>query len=593
MKFVFSLAFRNLIRQKRRNILLGIAICLGVSILIVADSFSDGISDILFNKIIVRVAGHVSVNFWEQGSTNRQIFRDKDKVLGIIKKSLDENFLEMDESVGVFGRALGNGKADNTVLVGINKDKKISEKEKKELQESFKMIQGSFDDLSAKNIENPTIISNEKSKYLHIKKGDILRFKFQNIYGQNQAVRLTIVGIMKNSNIFMQNVIFCELQNVKTMMGYNKHEIGCLSINVKNPTKNAVKLADKLHDILSLQVKTVIVDAKINYRSVSLFGLKVDDKSKALASKIFKIKDGDLDFVLSNKGVLISENLAKNLNLKIDDEISFLYQNKFGNNNSSDKKTTEVKAIVKGILFSDSKISDDYIFFNEKKFYDFYYQNLPQDYSAEKYDFKNPATANLAKILASEWILLPRTKTTDDYQKKVKNVGKKKWKGTVIDVSTMYETASDVLKLEGVLKLITLVAVLILFFIILIGVVNTLRMSIRERTREIGTIRAIGMQKKLVVQMFVCEIFYLTLISSFFGTILAFVSMSLLKLIKFNLTDNPLGILLLNERLYFLVQFSHIATNILVIVVIALLTAYFPAKKAANMSSVEALRFYE
>jgi ABC-type lipoprotein release transport system permease subunit len=592
MKFIFSLAFRNLIRQKRRNILLGIAICLGVSILIVADSFSDGISDILFNKIIVRVSGHVSVNFWEQGSTNRQIFRDKDKVMQIIKKSLDENFLEMDESIGVFGRALGNGKADNTVLVGINKDKKVSEKTQKEMEESFKMIEGSFDDLSNKNIENPIILSDEKAKYLNLKKGDVLRLKFQNIYGQNQASRLTIVGIMRNSNIFMQGVIFCELQNVKKIMGYNENEIGALSINVKNPTENAVKLADKLHAMLESKTKIAMIDAKINDKAVAVFGLKVDDKSKNLAKKIIKIKDGDLDFVLSNKGVLISENLAKDLNLKIDDEIILTYQNKFPNvsmNNVINSSQTEVNAIVKGIFIPDSEIADNYIFFNEKKFYDFYYLNLPREFEIKSIE-KN---INFSKILATNWIVLPRTKTTDDYQKKVKNVGKKKWKGTVIDVSTMYETASDVLKLEGVLKLITLVAVLILFFIILIGVVNTLRMSIRERTREIGTIRAIGMQRKQVVQMFVCEIFYLTLISSFFGTILAFVSMALLKLIKFNMTDNPLGILLLNERLYFLTRISDIALNIFIIMVIALFTAYFPAKRAANMSSVEALRYYE
>ena len=373
MKFIFSLAFRNLIRQKRRNILLGIAICLGVSILIVADSFSSGISDILFNKIIVRVSGHVSVNFWEQGSMNRQIFRDKDKVMQIIKNSLDENFLEMDESVGVFGRALGKGKADNTVLVGINRDQKLSEKTKKELKESFKMIEGSFDDLSDKNIENPTIVSSEKANYLHIKKGDILKFKFQNIYGQNQAARLTIVGIMKNSNIFMQNVIFCELKNVKKMMGYNENEIGSLSINVKNPTINAVKLADKLHSRLSSKIQTAIVNAKINDKSVSIFGIKVDDKSKNLANKIFKIKYGDLNFVLSNKGVLISENLAKDLNLKLDDEITFLYRKKFENINqnavmsSIDTKNVEVRAIVKGIFYSNPKISDDYVFFNEKK----------------------------------------------------------------------------------------------------------------------------------------------------------------------------------------------------------------------------------
>ena len=77
----------------------------------------------------------------------------------------------------------------------------------------------------------------------------------------------------------------------------------------------------------------------------------------------------------------------------------------------------------------------------------------------------------------------------------------------IISPALTLDYASEVLKLEQVLNLITIIAVLILFFIILIGVVNTLRMTIRERTREIGTIRAIGMQKKDVRNVFILESF--------------------------------------------------------------------------------------
>ena len=80
-----------------------------------------------------------------------------------------------------------------------------------------------------------------------------------------------------------------------------------------------------------------------------------------------------------------------------------------------------------------------------------------------------------------------------------------KWKGPWMDVRTMYETADFILKFEFALYIVALVAVLILFFIILIGVLNTLRMTIRERTREIGTIRAIGMQKYDVKYLFITE----------------------------------------------------------------------------------------
>lgn len=49
MKMLLNLSLRNLLRQKRRNIMLGVAIGIGVAILTMAGSFSRGISDIMFN----------------------------------------------------------------------------------------------------------------------------------------------------------------------------------------------------------------------------------------------------------------------------------------------------------------------------------------------------------------------------------------------------------------------------------------------------------------------------------------------------------------------------------------------------------------
>ena len=58
LKLLNSLAFRNLIRQRRRNLLLGVAIAFGTMILILANSFSRGITDTLLNKIVVQMTGH-------------------------------------------------------------------------------------------------------------------------------------------------------------------------------------------------------------------------------------------------------------------------------------------------------------------------------------------------------------------------------------------------------------------------------------------------------------------------------------------------------------------------------------------------------
>jgi ABC-type antimicrobial peptide transport system permease subunit len=249
--------------------------------------------------------------------------------------------------------------------------------------------------------------------------------------------------------------------------------------------------------------------------------------------------------------------------------------------------------VVKGIYVPDKSTGPMTVFMHEALFYPKFYENLPDLAADAKHAFIPPEGVAFKPALGTEWVLLGRSQSTDDLLKKMRNVSRKKIKAATVDVNSMYESASDVLKLEGVLNLITLSAVLVLFFIILIGVVNTLRMTIRERTREIGTIRAIGMQKSDVRSIFILETAFLTLFASIAGTILAFAVMGALSLIPFHVSDNPMGILLVNQRLHFVPTFAGVFGNILLIMAIAVVTAFFPARKAANMSAAEALRHFE
>ena len=606
MKFIAMISLRNLLRQKRRNILLGTAIAFGVMILIVANSFSTGITDILLNKIVVRIAGHITVAFNEKGGLCRTIFRDKEKMLSMVKNNV-EGIGELEESLGVFCRVIGNGKSDNAVLVGFDFSLKLSEETRKEIEESFKMIEGDFSDLLQADVENPIILSQEKAKYLKVKKDDILRMRFTNLFGNDESARLTVIGIARNDNVFMQAVICGELEKVKKLMGYKPYEVANLNITLKDPQKNAIKQADQLHSALTPDL--AVIKGRIQYggktENVLMLGLKTDDDSQEIIKKHITIVEDNKDTDLK-KAVFINQGLSEKLGIEPEDIFKFTYKNKFEDksksigtkstgNKSRENKNTATRYTVKAI-FKDNTLNNNdtnIILLNEEKFYDTYYKNLPEDISNLQETCIPDKSNPLYQALATEWILLDRTSNTEQLQKKLKQISGKKWHATTIDVRTMYESASEVLKLEQVLNLITVTAVLILFFIILIGVVNTLRMTIRERTREIGTIRAIGMQKKDVRNTFILESFFLAFFSSILGTFLAFIAMRLLSTITLELGDNPLSILLINGRLYFKPTFFNIISNIILILIIVAVTAYFPARRAANFSPATALRHYE
>jgi ABC-type lipoprotein release transport system permease subunit len=590
MNYLFSISLRNLLRQKRRNIFLGSAMAIGVAILIVASSFSHGVSDIMFNKIVRYVAGHVSITNSE-GKKFIGIYRDRARMEKLIKENAGKEMTSFDEGAGAFVRAVGNGQSENMMMIGVDTTKGLNKEDQKDIEDSFPLVDGKWEDLRRKDVENPVILTGEKAKALNVKKNDIIRIRFQNVHGQSQSARLTVVGIMNISNIFMQGVMFVELPYAKEIIGYRPYEIASVQITVKDPRKNAPIVADRIHKALQ-NPGPAFLEGELRGRNgksaatILPFMGNEDDKKKLMQTS-FKIIAGKKDDVYLKEGVMISDSLAAKIGAAPDKKITLRYKPKFS------EKETDFEFTVKGIFLSNSETGKDTVYMHEYLFYKQFNSELPDIVKDANRAFLPKKDAAFFDALGREYVLLDRSHSTDDFRTKSIDTAKKKIKSAVIDVNSMYELASDVLKLEGALNLITVVAVIILFVIILIGVVNTLRMTIRERTREIGTIRAIGMQKKDVRRIFILETGFLALFSSIAGTILAFLVMLLLSFKTFVVSDNPLGMLLVKQHLYFLPSAVSVVVIILFIIALAVITAYLPARRAAQLSAAEALRHYE
>lgn len=585
MSLVLRIGARNLWRQKRRNLLLGAAIALGVMILVLANAFANGITDILLNKIVVRVAGHISVAFNERGSLYRMIFRDRERILATIRGSV-EGIREVEESLGVFCRVIGNGRSENVVAVGIDLGQSLSPETLKEIEDSFRMIVGDFEDLGVERVENPVILSEERAAYLNVGKDDILRMRFTNIYGNDDTARATVVGIVRNDNVFMQAVMFMELARLKGLMGYAPHEVGNVNITLDDPRENAVRFADVLHGRLRPGPAVIAGEARgpAGAAEAVLLGLRSRGEALAAAEAALSIVDGPPGSLRARDPVLVSEALAARIGAVPGGRLEFGFARKFAGPGPPAALTVSAVFRPAGGGLREA------VLMGERPFYDLYYANLPGPAPAQRLAGLPGAGDPLAAAIAPEWELLERTTTTDELQKKIKDISRGRWKATTVDVRTMYESASEVLKLEQVLNLITVVAVLALFAIILIGLVNTLRMAIRERTREIGTVRAIGMQKRDVRNTFLAEALLLSLLASTAGTAAAFAAMRLLAIPTFEMGENPLSILLVSGHLYFKPTLAGVAGSLALIQAIVAATAFFPARRAANLAPTEALR---
>lgn len=588
MPVVVDIALRNLVRQKRRNLLLGIAIAFGALVLILTNAFSHGITKVLFERIVKYTNGHVAVSFMKNGNMMNQVFHDGDMMKALLTKNAPEA-PRLDEAIGVFGRALGNGTADNVILVGVDLKGKMTPAERKEYEANFKFLEGSFDKLNDTSRGIPVALAESKAKYLKVKTGDVIKVRFTGVNNQSASAKLTVVAIFKPANVFMAMPMFLNLQDVRTLAGYGPHDVATIQLNMANPQKNAKKVADRIYRALHPGIAVIEGTAvcKGVERSAMALGFKNDSVSRHTIYRALPLAAGDSAHAFGGEGVVLSWPLARAMSATAGDTLRLSWRGKY------DTATASARFVVKGVADSTARVPANAFFVNDRDFYRWYYMPLPPAPSAKALAVLPDSSAPLYKALAPEYTLMKRVATSQEYMKAFREVSQQRVRGVVVSVQSMYETASMIIQIESVLFIITLAVCVILFVIILIGVINTLRMTIRERTREIGTIRAIGMQKGDVLRIFLFETGFLALFSSLAGAALAFLAMWGLSSIPINAGENPMGMLLVNGRLFFAPTIAATAGFILFIVGITLVTAWFPSRRASNLSAANAMRHYE
>ena len=163
------------------------------------------------------------------------------------------------------------------------------------------------------------------------------------------------------------------------------------------------------------------------------------------------------------------------------------------------------------------------------------------------------------------------------------------WQGTRFEITTLDDIMAQVSDLFRVLDIVSLVVFLILLTITMVGVVNTFRMVLLERIGEIGTMRAVGMQRRAVRGIFLMEAGFISLLGALIGLVVAGIAMLVLSQLTLD-TDSPLQFFLDDGRLTFAVPPLSMLTNVAILLALSLLAAFIPARRAARMDPAVALR---
>lgn len=323
---------------------------------------------------------------------------------------------------------------------------------------------------------------------------------------------------------------------------------------------------------------------------VTCYGRELDDP---VLLDTFQFVEGGQENFTDDHALVISDKTAESMNLAVGDTIIMTTTTIYGQNTVED---FTIAAIIKSNSFMNAMQAYTHLSTLNKII------GIPEDgYSTFTIFLNNSKkqsqVANMleAKIRADG---LNVTSRLDAMKTNPTNVGRgiekqlyneeNQWEGTMYAVETFYDEIPAIQTVMNVVHIVTTTILVVILLIVMVGVSNTYRMVLYERIREIGTMRALGMDGKSTGKVFTTEAVVLCVIGAIAGLILAIIVMEIVHLIP--IQNDALSFFLHNGHFTFTLSVGTIIVQYLLLIILTSLAVRSSAKKASKMNPAEALR---
>lgn len=315
----------------------------------------------------------------------------------------------------------------------------------------------------------------------------------------------------------------------------------------------------------------------------------IDIKNEPEFKSVLTIVSGNIDDLSQPGTILLFEDQLKKLEVKVGDAITVSAQTTRGVANTVDCR---VAAIAR-----DAGLMSKWNVFVPMETLRALYQLSPNTTGAIQIHLKPKDQPNSVQIAGRLRTTLEqagyRMMDADPraFWMKFDTVNREQWTGQKLDVTTWEDELSFLTWTLSLLNVLKLLLLLILIAIVVTGIMNTMWIAIRERTREIGTLRAIGMQRTGILWMFLFESLLLGLGSATGGAIAG-------SLIAAALNGAHIAVpmsmqfFLMSDHLNLSIHPGDVAQSALLLTVLTGLAALYPSFRAARLRPIEAMSHF-
>ena len=194
-------------------------------------------------------------------------------------------------------------------------------------------------------------------------------------------------------------------------------------------------------------------------------------------------------------------------------------------------------------------------------------------------------------VILNAAVLLKDEAQLDQTVTAIEAAGKKD--GLPLKAVTWQKAAGLVGQFTTLMRVVLYTAVLIIFVVALVIINNALVMATLERVREIGTLRAVGAQRRFILAMLVLESVAVGLVFGAVGTVLGAGLVAVLGHVGIAAGNDVLMFFFSGPRLYPALASHNLVAALVIVLVVSVVSSVYPAWIAMRISPREAMQSEE
>lgn len=371
-----------------------------------------------------------------------------------------------------------------------------------------------------------------------------------------------ILGFALTDGIIRQTIIGFTGTLVEDVMIYPKK--GTL-IGYKDVLKRYKEIQESIYEIEGIDYVT----KKVSFRGVafspssSTNGIFMGMEPEGIRRKTnLEMIQGEYLDDNDQMNLILSVKLAERLDVEVGDSISILVQMPRGGTNANDFTVKGIFSVKTGLQFVDHLV----------------YISL--------WDTQDLMGLSNNEVL-SLGVYLKNPDLVDEYEKRI--MDKLHKEGFVAVGSSWKKILKGMIGLYNLIKYSVFIFTSITMIIITVGVVNSIYLSLAERTREIGTMMALGSRPHSIMAILLIEGFFLAFLGAASGCGLGGIISLIVEKTGIEAPTKSLVYLFGGKQLFPYLTVDTLVLSFLFVVSITIIGVAIPVYQASKLKPTEAL----